>query len=82
LSHAAVLSLHAHPSDEQAGFGNVSSARAIARGLTFRPTAETARDTLAWWDRDPEARRSRPRPGLSPEREAELLEKWRARARG
>lgn len=55
----------------------VSIDRAVNAGLTFRPLAETARDTLAW-------HRSRPagtqlKAGLQPEREHELLEKWRAR---
>lgn len=55
----------------------VSIDRAVHAGLTFRPLAETARDTLAW-------HRSRPagtqlKAGLQPEREHELLEKWRAR---
>lgn len=55
----------------------VSIDRAVNAGLTFRPLAETARDTLAW-------HRSRPagtqlKAGLQPERERELLEKWQAR---
>ena len=48
----------------------VSVNRAIAAGLTFRPFAETVRDTLAWdAGREPGERRA----GLTPEREAELL---------
>ncbi len=34
--------------EEYNGFFEVKSDRAIAAGLTFRPLAETARDTLAW----------------------------------
>jgi 2'-hydroxyisoflavone reductase len=64
--------------DEQAGFGRVSAARAIAAGLTFRPAADTARDALAWWNKEPAARRAQERPGITLEREAELLQKWRA----
>jgi 2'-hydroxyisoflavone reductase len=48
-----------------------SSARAQAAGLTFRPLADTVRDTLAWDDG-----RGAPWPmaaGLSSEREKELL---------
>ncbi len=67
---------------EDAGFARVSAARAIARGLRFRPVEETARDTLAWWRSLPEERRARPRAGLSPEREAETLAAWRAAAGG
>jgi 2'-hydroxyisoflavone reductase len=63
---------------DDSGFGKVSAARAIAKGLRFRPVGETARDTLAWWNAQPEERRTKKRPGLSPEREAELLAKWHA----
>ena len=65
-------------SDDQAGFGHVNAQKAIARGLTFRSPVETARDALAWYDAQPEARRNQPRPGITPEREAELLAKWHA----
>jgi 2'-hydroxyisoflavone reductase len=63
---------------DDAGFGKVSCARAIAKGLRFRPVGETAKDTLAWWNAQPEARRSQKRPGLTSEREAELLQRWHA----
>jgi 2'-hydroxyisoflavone reductase len=56
----------------------VSNARALATGLTFRPLATTARDTLAFWNALPAARRAQPRAGISPEREAAALEAWRA----
>lgn len=45
-------------------------------GLTVRPFADTARDTLAWLRENPDA----PRTGMSREREAELLAKWDARS--
>jgi 2'-hydroxyisoflavone reductase len=64
---------------DTAGFAKVSAARAIARGLRFRPPGETAKDTLAWWRTQPEERRSRERPGANEAREAELLARWRAR---
>jgi 2'-hydroxyisoflavone reductase len=64
--------------DEQAGFGHVSAKKAIARGLVFRSPVESARDALAWYQAQPEERRARPRPGVTPEREAELLAKWHA----
>jgi 2'-hydroxyisoflavone reductase len=57
-----------------------SNARALAAGLACRPLAETARDTLAWWRSQPEARRAAPRAGLGAAREAEVLAAWRARA--
>lgn len=62
---------------EMAGFSAINCARAIAAGLTFRPLADTVRDTLAW-DRTLPADAER-RAGLKPEREAELLRDWGAR---
>ena len=63
--------------EEMAGFLRASSDKAIADGLTFRPLAETARDTLAW-DRTRPADTEH-RAGMKPESESELLEAWRAR---
>jgi 2'-hydroxyisoflavone reductase len=57
---------------------NVRLERALAAGLTFRPLAETVRDTLAWHASQPEERRSNIRAGLSSEREAEVLAAWHA----
>ncbi len=58
-----------------AGFGKRNIDRAVAAGLTFRPLAETVRDTLAWYDglEDDVRERITPRAGLTPEREAEVL---------
>ena len=50
--------------------------RALAKGLTFRPLADTARDTLAWFKSLPQDRQSKLRAGLIPEREAEVLSAW------
>jgi len=48
--------------------------RALAAGLTFRPLADTVRDTLAWDATQP---LDAPRPaGLTRERERELLTVW------
>lgn len=63
---------------EEAGFDEVSIARALAAGLALRPLAETVRDTLAWDLARPEAARDGS-PVLGPEREAQLLAEWRAR---
>ena len=65
---------------EDAGMARTSNARAVARGLSFRPVGETARDTLAWWKGLPEERRAKPRAGLTPAREAEVLAAWRKAA--
>ena len=65
---------------ESAGFARRSIARARAAGLTFRSLAATAADTLAWFRAQPPARQAKLRAGLTPEREAELLARWRAGA--
>jgi 2'-hydroxyisoflavone reductase len=71
------------PEDPQcAGAGNISRARAIAAGCTFRPLADTVRDTLAWWDKQhPDAYvwGAKPgQPGLSAERESAIITEWEA----
>jgi 2'-hydroxyisoflavone reductase len=65
---------------DSAGFARRSIARALGAGLTFRPLATTAADTLAWFRTQPSARQAKLRAGLSAEREAELLARWRAGA--
>lgn len=61
------------PSSEEGGLGDVSVARAVKAGLTFRPMEETIKDTLAWWKGLPDDRRAHARAGLAPEKEAEAL---------
>lgn len=57
--------------------GHADNRRAIAAGATFRPIAETIRDTADWVRTE---RGERPwRAGMTPERERDLLAKWRAR---
>jgi 2'-hydroxyisoflavone reductase len=70
------------PVGDSAGFSRVSNRRAVARGLTFRPLAETAGDTLRWHKTRPAEQRAKLRAGLSPEREAEVLAAWHAQAAG
>lgn len=63
---------------EYAGFDTFNTDKAAAAGLAIRPLTETVRDTLTW-----EATRPADytwRGGLTPEREAELLQKWHERA--
>jgi 2'-hydroxyisoflavone reductase len=67
-------------SKEMGGMGRVSNARAVARGLTFRPAEDTARDTLAWFKTQPAERQEKLRAGLAPEREREVLAAWHQRA--
>lgn len=70
------------PQEGNEGYGSVSRDRAIANGLTFRPLAVTARETLAWWSALPEERRSNPRAGLPSEREKEVLAAWHTSGEG
>lgn len=68
------------PADgDSAGFARRSIARAAARGLTYRPLATTAADTLTWWKEQSADRRAKLRAGISAEREAELLSLWKKR---
>jgi 2'-hydroxyisoflavone reductase len=61
------------PRGDTAGIGRVNIERALQTGLTLRPIADTARDTLAWFESLPADRRATLRAGLSPEREAQVL---------
>jgi 2'-hydroxyisoflavone reductase len=61
---------------DELGLARTNIKRALAKGLTFRPLAETARDTLAWFKSQPQDRQSKLRAGLTPEREAEVLAQW------
>lgn len=65
-------------SGDTAGFHSRSIRRALAAGLTYRPLAITAADTLAWFRTQPAERQAKLRAGLTPEREAEALAKWKA----
>jgi 2'-hydroxyisoflavone reductase len=53
---------------EESGMARTDITRALAKGLTFQPLAETARDTLAWFKSQPQDRQSKLRAGLTPER--------------
>jgi 2'-hydroxyisoflavone reductase len=57
------------------GFHNASNARATKAGLKSRPIATIVKDTLTWWESQPEERRAKLRAGLPAEREAEILAK-------
>jgi 2'-hydroxyisoflavone reductase len=65
------------PSDNEEAYVLASSVdRAVAAGLTFRPLDVVVGDTLEW-DR---TRRDQPLRGpLAPEKEADVLAKWKAR---
>jgi 2'-hydroxyisoflavone reductase len=60
----------------ESGMARTSISRALGKRLTFRPLAETTRDTLAWFKTLPPERQSILRAGLPPEREKEVLDAW------
>jgi 2'-hydroxyisoflavone reductase len=64
---------------DTAGASRRRNAKAIAAGLTFRTVARTAVDTLAWWKTLPADRQTQLRAGIKPDREAQVLEAWKAR---
>jgi len=55
------------------GLAQLSAKKAIAKGMTFRPVAETVKDTLAWWKTLPEDRRAKLKSGITADKERELL---------
>jgi len=61
---------------DELGMARTDISRALGKGLTFRPLAETARDTLAWFKSRPQDRQSKLRAGLTLERESEALAAW------
>jgi 2'-hydroxyisoflavone reductase len=69
---------------EMAGMTAVSNERAVARGLTFRPVRDTARDTLAWFQGLPADKQAelQKRAGLPAEREREVLTAWKQHQTG
>jgi 2'-hydroxyisoflavone reductase len=56
----------------------IDCAKAWAAGLTFRPLAETARDTLTWYHARPAAEQDKARAGIAPEKERAVLAAWHA----
>jgi nucleoside-diphosphate-sugar epimerase len=70
------------PNGPTAGFLRRSNARALAAGLTFRPLAVTAKDTLDWHKTRPEAEQKATLEGaiagIPPTKEAEVLAAWKA----
>src|SRR6185369_10223332 len=75
-----------NPAGNSVGFSRKSNAKAVAKGLTFRPLAVTARDTLAWAKTRPaeqqQALAEGKLAGLSRAKEAEVLAAWKAKKEG
>jgi 2'-hydroxyisoflavone reductase len=64
---------------EELAFSRFDASKALAAGLEVRPVEDGFRDCWAW-DETRAAEPLRDGEGLSPEREAELLRAWHARA--
>ena len=60
------------------GFARFDITRELALGLTFRPLAVTAKDTLDYYHAQPPERQEKLKAGITPEREAEVLALWKA----
>jgi nucleoside-diphosphate-sugar epimerase len=71
------------PVGRTAGYQRRSAAKAIAKGLTFRPLAVTAKDTLDWHKTRPQKEQDATLNGeingLAMAREAEVLALWKAK---
>jgi 2'-hydroxyisoflavone reductase len=71
------------PVGDNYGSARVNNERAIARGLTFTPLADSMRDLYEWWltDAVPEARRAAltTAPASLMAREAAIVNAWRTR---
>lgn len=70
------------PQGRSAGFSRRSNAKAVAKGLTFRPLAVTAKDTLDWHKTRPAADQQAladgKLAGMPAARETEVLAAWKA----
>lgn len=65
---------------EEAGGSLTGMQDSADQGLKSRPLEDVVRDTLAWHETRPAERKSALRSGFTPEKEAEILAAWRARA--
>ena len=64
--------------DGREGFARFDITPEVERGLTFRPLADTVRDSLAFFHALPEARQAQLKAGLAPAREQALLAEWKS----
>lgn len=69
------------PTGNNLGSQRIDVSRARAAGLTYRPIAVTARDTLDWYRTLSPEERADPPMAITPEHEREVLEAWRSRRR-
>ncbi|MCP4898146.1 MAG: NAD-dependent epimerase/dehydratase family protein [bacterium] len=74
----AEMTVWVPPKGEYAGFSSSSIARALEAGLTFRPLADTTRDTIEYWNSLSAERHGKRRAGLAKEKETKVLAAWHA----
>ena len=67
------------PRGEEVGFSSISIQKALDKGLTFRPLADTTQATLEWFKKQPAERQAKLYAGLTAEREAAVLAAWHAK---
>jgi len=67
------------PTPGSEGFARFDLTPEVEAGLTFRPLAVTAHDTLEYHFSRPESRQARLKAGISADREVEVLAAWHAR---
>src|SRR5437868_11738348 len=65
---------------DELGLSRTNISRALAKGLTFRPLADTARDALTWFKAQKPERQAKLRAGLTSEREKEAIATWHQKA--
>ena len=65
---------------DELGLSRTNISRALAKGLTFRPLTDTARDALTWFKAQKPERQAKLRAGLTSEREKEVLATWHQKA--
>ncbi len=67
------------PRGDSEGWARMDCSKAKKAGLTFRPLAETARDTLTYYHAQTPERQAALKAGLAPERERDVLAAWHAK---
>ncbi len=67
------------PRGESEGWARMDTTKARNAGLTFRPLADTARDTLTYYHAQTPERQAALKAGLTPEREKQVLTAWHSK---
>src|SRR5258708_9125218 len=61
------------PHRPEIGYSTMNINKAVSKGLTFRPLADSTRATLVWFRKQSTSRQLKMRAGIKTEREAEVL---------